>query len=147
MMRQALTMGLLQIFLAGHMPEVAFYTLAAVEAVGMSVTAAKVTGLLGKGNGGIWQVYLDALGVLAVAVLVQVQCIVYCGVCSWRLFEALSCRLYELGWLSGHLLYGMCLYCCVCLQRTPEPLLHQLEAECACPLHTAHVSFLSLGDG
>ena len=65
----------IQVFLAGHMPSVAFYTLAAVEAVAMTVTAAKVTGLLDRlsSNGGIWQAYLDSLGVLAVAVLVQVS--------------------------------------------------------------------------
>lgn len=59
------------------MPAAAFYTLAAVEAVGMSVSLAKVTGMLDGKVGdnfgrGVWQSYLDALGVLAVAVLVQV---------------------------------------------------------------------------
>ncbi|KAK9812532.1 hypothetical protein WJX73_006664 [Symbiochloris irregularis] len=68
---------LAQVFLAGHMPTVAAYTLAAIEAVGMSVTLAKVTGMLdgsrvGDNFGkGVWQSYLDALGVLGVTVLVQ----------------------------------------------------------------------------
>ena len=65
----------MQVFLAGHMPAVAFYTLAAVEAIGMAVSLAKVTGLLSKSQAGgnIWQAYLDTLGVLAVGVLVQVR--------------------------------------------------------------------------
>ena len=54
-----------QIFLAGHMPAVAFYTLAAVEAVGMSVSLAKVAGVLDSSRVGdsagdsIWKAYLD----------------------------------------------------------------------------------------
>ena len=64
-----------QIFLAGHMPALAYYTLAAVEAAGMITTLAKVIGILDKLSSGrsIWQAYLDTLGVLAVAVLVQVS--------------------------------------------------------------------------
>lgn len=76
-----------QIFLAGHMPAVAFYTLAAIEAVGITVSLAKVTGMLDSFRVGndlgknIWQSYLDTLGVLAVAVLVQVRGSATVGLC------------------------------------------------------------------
>lgn len=57
------------------MPALAFYTLGAVEAGAAAITLAKVTGALSKAPN-IWHSYLDALGVIGSAALVQVGCLV-----------------------------------------------------------------------